>query len=166
MKIKCIKDKIHGFMLISGILFLVMLLPFLTSMEIVDKIVIFGMILVVYFIVVLCYAVSLEWYIIDESGIVVRNIFYTINKVDFNDVKLVYKKRLPVFTRDEGIYCLLFDDGRKENIGIFTGSNVDNHKKCRVRIPYSEEVMDYLMENHPELSFLNIDTLLETNQKY
>ena len=81
----------------------------------------------------------------------VKNVFGTVNKVYYKDVKYSYVKRLPVFTRDKGIPCLLFNDGRKE-CSFFTGNNIDNHKKYIVRIPYTQEVVDYLKINNIKLN--------------
>ena len=76
-----------------------------------------------------------------------------MNKVYYKDVKYTYVKKLRVFTRDvKGVPFILFNDGRKES-SFFRGYNVDNHKKYMVRIPYSQEVVDYFKKIN--IKFIN-----------
>ena len=147
MKIGIIKEKKEG-LLISSIIFAIcLIIPFLTSLDVESKIAIFVLLAIACLIVLLCFAISMEWYILNEDSIIVKNVFGTVNKVYYKDVKYSYVKRLPVFTRDKGIPCLLFNDGRKE-CSFFTGNNIDNHKKYMVRIPYVQEVVDYFKKNN------------------
>ncbi len=151
MKIGVIKEKKEGFLMVSIILAICCIFPFFTKLEFIDKIIIFIMLLIAYLIIILCFLISMEWYILEKGSITVKNVFGTVNKVYFKDVKYSYVKRLPVFTRDKGIPCLLFNDGRKE-CSFFTGNNIDNHKKYIVRIPYTQEVVDYLKINNIKLN--------------
>ena len=147
MKIGVIKEKKEGFLMVSIILAICCIFPFFTKLEFIDKIILFIMLLIAYLIIILCFLISMEWYILEKGSITVKNVFGTVNKVNYKDVKFVYVKKMPVFTRDKGIPCLLFNDGRKER-SFFTGDNIDNHKKYIVRIPYTQEVVDYLKTNN------------------
>lgn len=151
MKIKIIKEKKEGFLMVSIILAICGFSPFLFPLELETKIVIFVMFIILYLIIILCFLISMEWYILEKGSITVKNVFGTVNKVNYKDVKFVYVKNMPVFTRDKGIPCLLFNDGRKER-SFFTGNNIDNHKKYIVRIPYTQEVVDYLKTNNIKLN--------------
>ena len=151
MKIGVIKEKKEVFLIVSIILAICCIFPFFTKLEFIDKISIFIMLLIAYLIIILCFLISMEWYILEKGSITVKNVFGTVNKVYFKDVKYSYVKRLPVFTYDKGIPCLLFNDGRKE-CSFFTGNNIDNHKKYIVRIPYTQEVVDYLKINNIKLN--------------
>ena len=151
MKIGIIKEKKVGLLISSIICFICCIFPFFTKLEFIDKIIIFIMLLIAYLIILLCFLISMEWYILEKGSITVKNVFGTVNKVNYKDVKFAYIKKMPVFTRDKGIPCLLFNDGRKES-SFFTGNNIDNHKKYIVRIPYTQEVVDYLKINNIKLN--------------
>ena len=152
MKIGIIKEKKVGLLISTIICFIGCIFPFFTKLEFIDKIIIFIMLLIAYLIILLCFLISMEWYIIDIESVTVKNVFGTVNKVYYKDIKYSYVKRLPVFTRDiKGVPFLLFNDGRKEN-SFFYGQNVDNHKKYIVRIPYTQEVVDYFKKNNIELN--------------
>ena len=148
MKIGIIKEKKEG-LLISSIIFAIcLIIPFLTSLDVESKIAIFVLLVIACLIVLLCFAISMEWYILNEDSITVKNIFGIVNKVYYKDVKYTYVKKIRVFTRDfKGIPFILFNDGRKES-SFFRGYNVDNHKKYMVRIPYVQEVVDYFKKNN------------------
>ena len=151
MKIGIIKEKKVGLLISTIICFICCIFPFFTKLEFIEKIFLFVMLLIAYLIILLCFLISMEWYIIDIESVTVKNVFGTVNKVYYKDVKYSYVKRLPVFTRDKGIPCLLFNDGRKE-CSFFTGNNIDNHKKYIIRIPYTQEVVDYFKKNNIELN--------------
>lgn len=77
----------------------------------------------------------------------------------YKDVSLVYIKKMPVFTKDiNGIPCLLFKDIREER-GVFGGYNVNNCKKYIVRIPYTQDVVDFFKSNN---IYLNKNTIFDT----
>lgn len=151
MKIGIIKEKKVGLLISTIICFICCIFPFFTKLEFIEKIFLFVMLLIAYLIILLYFLISMEWYIIDIESVTVKNVFGTVNKVYYKDVKYSYVKRLPVFTRDKGIPCLLFNDGRKE-CSFFTGYNIDNHKKYIIRIPYTQEVVDYFKKNNIELN--------------
>lgn len=152
MKIRIIKEKKVGLLISTIICFICCIFPFFTKLEFIDKIIIFIMLLIAYLIILLCFLISMEWYIIDIESVTVKNVFGTVNKVYYKDIKYCYVKRLPVFTRDiKGVPFLLLNDGKKEN-SFFYGHNVDNHKKYIVRIPYTQEVVDYFKKNNIELN--------------
>ena len=151
MKIGIIKEKKEGFVIVSIILAICVVSTFLFPLDLETKIVIFVMFIISYLIIILCFLISMEWYILEKDSIIVKNVFGTVNKVNYKDVKFVYVKKMPVFTRDKGIPCLLFNDGRKER-SFFTGNNIDNHKKYVVRIPYTQEVVEYLKTNNIKLN--------------
>lgn len=152
MKIRIIKEKKEGLLITSIIFVICILFPFFTSLDLESKIGIFVLLFIACLIVLLCFAISMEWYILNENSITVKNVFGTVNKVYYKDVKYSYVKRLPVFTRYiKGIPFLLFNDGRKEN-SFFYGHNVDNHKKYIVRIPYNEDVLEYFKNNNINLN--------------
>lgn len=110
------------------------------------------MLLIAYLIILLCFLISMEWYIIDIESVTVKKVFGTVNKVYYKEIKYSYVKRLPVFTRDiKGVPFLLLNDGRKEN-SFFYGHNVDNYKKYIIRIPYTKEVVYYFKTNNIELN--------------
>ena len=148
LKIGVIKEKKEG-LFITIIIFIICLrVPFLTSLDIESKIVIFILLSIACLTVLLSFAISMEWYLLDEESITVKNIFGKVNKVYYKDVKYTYVKKLRVFTRDvKGVPFILFNDGRKES-SFFTGNNIDNHKKYMVRIPYVQEVVDYFKTNN------------------
>ena len=152
MKIGIIKEK-KEVLFVSIIIFIICLIvPFLTSLDLESKIGIFILLSIACLIALLCFAISMEWYLLDKDSITVKNIFGTVNKVYYKDVKYTYIKRLRVYTRDyKGIPFILFNDGRKES-SFFRGYNVDNHKKYMVRIPYTQEVIDYFAKNNIRLN--------------
>ena len=140
MRIGIIKEKKIGLLIISLFMLLLSFFVLLSLEDFQTKIVISISFIIVYLIILLNFSISMEWYIINEKSITVKNIYGVINKVEFKDVNFCYIKRLPVFTRDKGITCILFKDNRKEN-GIFIGRNIDNHKKYIVRIPYTHYLL-------------------------
>ena len=151
MKIGVIKEKKVHLLIISIIIFLLTIFVLLSLEDFQTKIVISILFIIVYLIILLNFSISMEWYIINEKSITVKNIYGVINKVEFKDVNFCYIKRLPLFTSDKGITCILFKDNRKEN-GIFIGRNIDNHKKYIVRIPYSQDIVDFLKNNNIKLN--------------
>lgn len=151
MTIGIIEEKKAGFLMISIIFIISILLSicFESNNELkIALLVLFG---ISYLVCTVCCLVSMEWYVLDENSVIVKNIFGTVNQVNYKDVTRVYVRRLRVFRGDKGVSCLLFKDHRKES-GIFAGDTVDNHKKYIVRIPYTQGVVDYLKHNH-----INID---------
>ena len=162
MKIGIINEKKQGLLIVSIIFAIMIIMIFLTSLDIVSKIGISIMGVIMYLIVLFCFSISMEWYVLDEESITVKNVFGKVNKVYYKDVKSTYVKRLPVFSRDLGIPCLLFNDGRKESGFLFSGSNIENNKKLMVRIPYTQEVIDYFAKNNIRLNENSVfKTLIE-----
>ena len=147
MRIGVIKEKKAGLFITSIIFAICFIVPFLTSIDLKSKIVILIIFVSVYLILLISFAISMEWYVLDEESVIVKNIFGIVNKVYYKDVKSTRIKRIPIFTRDKGIHCLLLNDGRKES-SLFRGCNVDNHKKYMVRIPYTQEVVDFFVINN------------------
>ena len=147
MKIDILKEKKSALLIFSVmILFIFMLiLLFIPSFE--GKIVLSILLLILYSIVLFGYLSQMQWYILDDKSVTVRNAYGIVNKVFYKDVKTVLIKRLPVHTKDEGILCLLFDDGREEK-KLFNGYNIDNHKNVMVRIPHTPEIEEYLKANN------------------
>jgi hypothetical protein len=148
MKIGVMKEKkIHIFIILI-IIGLCVPLPFCFSLDMKDAIGIFIILFIAFIVVLICCLIALEWYILDEKSVTVKNIFGTINKVYYDDVKFVYIKKIKLFDKDiRGIPCILFDDGRSEG-NWFRGNTVDNHKKHMVRIPYTQDVFDYFKDNN------------------
>lgn len=160
MKIGIIKEKISG-LIISTILVLipaVLILLFVKGTQ--EKIILSLFCVFIYLILLLNYLISMEWYIIDKNSIKVRNVFGIVNQVEFKNVEYAYIKKLPVYTRDKGITCILFKDNRKEN-SFFKGYNTDNHKKYIVRIPYNQEFINYLENNNINLNANSIMNVLK-----
>ena len=152
MKIVIMKEKKIHISIILIIIGLCVPLPFWFSLDKKDAIVIFIMLFIAFLVILICCLISMEWYILDEKSVTVKNIFGKINKVYYKDVHHVYIKKKPLFDRDfNGVPCLLFYDGRKEG-NWFRGNTVDNHKKYVVRIPYTKEVIDYFRENNINLN--------------
>ena len=152
MKIGIMKEKKIHISIILIIIGLCVPLPFWFSLDKKDAIVIFIMLFIACLVILICCLISMEWYILDEKSVTVKNIFGKINKVNYKDVHFVYIKKMPLFARDStGVPCLLFYDGRKEG-NWFRGNTVDNHKKYVVRIPYTKEVIDYFRENNINLN--------------
>lgn len=119
MKIGIISEKKIGLLITTTIFILCSILPILFPIDFETKTVIIVMIIVTYLIVLLCYLMTMEWYILDENSIIVKNIFGTINQVYYKDVSLVYIKKMPVFTKDiKGIPCLLFKDSQKKEVSL------------------------------------------------
>ena len=88
MKIGIIKEKKEG-LLISSIIFAIcLIIPFLTSLDVESKIAIFVLLVMACLIVLLCFAISMEWYILNEDSIIVKNIFGIVNKVYYKNVQL------------------------------------------------------------------------------
>lgn len=159
MKIGIISEKKIGLLITTTIFILCSILPILFPIDFETKTVIIVMIIVTYLIVLLCYLMTMEWYILDENSIIVKNIFGTINQVYYKNVSLVYIKKMPFFTKDiKGIPCLLFKDIREER-GVFGGYNVNNCKKYIVRIPYTQDVVDFFKSNN---IYLNKNTIFDT----
>ena len=95
MIIKCLKEKKQSLILGTCIFCFAMIGPFFSRIDIESKI---GLSVLALFIYIICLPVflsPLQWYIISEESIVVRNVFRVVNRVDFENVKLIYKKRLP-----------------------------------------------------------------------
>lgn len=147
MNIGILKEKKFALLILSIMIFICIILTLLFVHSAESKMVICFMLLIIYVIFILGYLSQLQWYILDENSVTVKNIYGTVNKVLYSDVMVVIVKKTPVHTRDNGILCLFFDDGRKEK-GLFIGCNVDNHKKYMVRIPYTKEVEEYLKTNN------------------
>jgi hypothetical protein len=147
MNIGILKEKKFALLILSIMIFICIILTLLFVHSAESKMVICFMLLIIYVIFILGYLSQLQWYILDENSVTVKNIYGTVNKVLYSDVMVVIVKKTPVHTSDNGILCLFFDDGRKEK-GLFIGCNVDNHKKYMVRIPYTKEVEEYLKTNN------------------
>lgn len=147
MNIGILKEKKFALLILSIMIFICIILTLLFVHSAESKMVICFMLLIIYVIFILGYLSQLQWYILDENSVTVKNIYGTVNKVLYSDVMVVIVKKTPVHTRDNGILCLFFDDGRKEK-GLFIGCNVDNYKKYMVRIPYTKEVEEYLKTNN------------------
>ena len=89
----------------------------------------------------LLHAPYLQWFVVYEDRIIVKNIFKTVNEVKFSEVKYVLRKQLPIFTRDEGVMHYIFVDGRpNKKKGITYPYNTDNFKNITVRMPVSEKL--------------------------
>ena len=161
MKIGIMKEKKIHISIILIIIGLCVPLPFCFPLDKKDAIGIFILLFIAFLIILICCLICMEWYILDKESVTVKNIFGKINKVNYKDVHFVYIKKMPLFARDfKGVPCLLFYDGRKEG-NWFLGNTVDNHKKYVVRIPYTEEVINYFKENNINLNNKSIfDELL------
>lgn len=146
MKIGIIKEKISVLIITTISILFIVGLGLILFEDKTDKIVFSLFLTFCYLIILSIYLVSMEWYIIDKKSITVRNIFGVVNKVEFVNVQYVYVKRMPIFTRDKGIPCILFKDDRKEQ-SLFRCYNVENHKKYIVRIPYTQEFIEYIKNN-------------------
>ena len=146
IRIGILKEKKFALFIFSIIVLasLILSLIFVPSFE--SKLVICILSLFIYLIFLLGYLAQMQWYVLDDKSVTVKNVYGIVNKVSYIDVTCVYVKKLPIHTRDEGIPCLFFYDGRKEK-GFFSGYNVDNHKKYMVRIPYTQETEEYLKTN-------------------
>lgn len=154
MKINIIQEKKLIFIITSVIITFITILILFSNLDKDTKLVCLLLFIVSYIIIIFCFLVSFQWYILDEEKVIVRNIFKTVNEVYYKDVIQAYIRKIPVFTKDNGMLCILFQDGRKER-GIFNGYNIDNHRKYVVRIPYSLEVACYLKKRNVRI-FPNI----------
>ena len=147
IRIGILKEKKFALFIFSSICLasLILSLIFVPSFE--SKLVVGILLLFIYLLFLLGYLAQMQWYLLDDQSVTVKNVYGVVNKVYYIDVTCVCVKKLPIHTSDEGIPCLVFDDGRKEK-GLFNGYNVDNHKKYVVRIPYTQETEEYLKTNH------------------
>ena len=102
VKIGIIKEKKCVFLITTIIFSICFIVPFLTSLDLESKIVILVMFVIVYLILLISFAISMEWYLLDGESITVKNIFCIVNKVYYKDVKSTCVKRIPIFTRDKG----------------------------------------------------------------
>ena len=89
----------------------------------------------------------LQWLEVYRDCIVVKNAYGRVNKVQFFAVTHIVTKKVPVFTRDSGIACYFFCDGRPDKLrGFLHGVNVDNAKRTVVRVPVTPEMTRFLTE--------------------
>ena len=89
----------------------------------------------------------LQWFEVYRDCIVVKNAYGRVNKVQFSAVTHIVTKKVPVFTRDSGIACYFFCDGRPDKPrGFLHGVNVDNAKRTMVRVPVTSEMTCFLTE--------------------
>ena len=84
---------------------------------------------------------AIQWFLIFEDQIVVKNIFGVVNSVNFSNVEYIEQKKLPLFTKDHEITHYIFVDGRPEKKHGFTQqSNTVNFKKTSVRVYVTPEL--------------------------
>lgn len=76
MKIGIISEKKIGLLITTTIFILCSILPILFPIDFETKTVIIVMIIVTYLIVLLCYLMTMEWYILDENSIIVKKYFW------------------------------------------------------------------------------------------
>ena len=90
----------------------------------------------------------IQWFLIFQNRIVVKNIFGIVNSVDFSNVKYVEQKKLPLFTKDHEVAHYVFIDGRPERKrGITQHSSTVNFKKTSVRVYITPELTS-IVKNH------------------
>lgn len=90
---------------------------------------------------------NLEWYIVYNNKIEVRNIYGIKNIVFYDSVLFIEELEINLTTRGMNKKFYIFNDGRKNNNSIFNINSCYNNKKFNLRIYKTKELENYINNN-------------------
>lgn len=90
---------------------------------------------------------NLEWYIVYNNKIEVRNIYGIKNIVFYDSVLFIEELEFNLTTRGMNKKFYIFNDGRKNNNSIFNINSCYNNKKFNLRIYKTKELENYINNN-------------------
>lgn len=88
---------------------------------------------------------SIQWYLVDNEKILVKNYFGVVNEVYFCSIQQIVDIELPIVKRDH-VRCFIFvDKNKKIEDKLFWGT-VHNSRFNFVRVPVTDELIEHLKQ--------------------